>query len=66
LEVGPCAAGTATDELGFELEGIRLGFGHRSILGGWNRNLYWIVPWGGGERQREFCCGRVRTAGGVI
>jgi hypothetical protein len=32
LEVGPRAAGAAANELGFELEGIGLGFGHECFL----------------------------------
>ena len=43
LEVGPCAVGSAADELGFELEGIRGGFGHGGCLGhdGWLRGGRW-------------------------
>jgi len=37
LEIGPCAAGAASDELGFELEGVGLGFGHRGSLQQLNR-----------------------------
>jgi len=44
FEVGPGAAGTAADELGLELERIRLGFGHGRFLRTLWRNLNGILP----------------------